>query len=142
MSQEKSQQPKKHKRRLTLRDEKFVKLLVTGEAANPTQAARMAGFTGSYGNRNAHLIMNRPNIANKLKEYVNAGSLDDKAIGALNEILDIPMNNFESASDLSTVASVKMQVIKELNKIQGNYAPTKIDTRSAKFEFKIPSQDD
>lgn len=129
---------KRNRENLSLKQEKLARILASGQAASKTQAMRDAGYSPNTIAAKLTSTVDNPNVQSRIKEIIGAGDFDEKALGTLKEILDIPMTNYDDATDLTSVARIKLDVIKEINKIQGNYAPTRIDSRMLKFQFKPP----
>lgn len=129
------------KKELTYKERRLVQEKIQNPAISNAQAVINAGYNCKNRNiasRVANVILNKPHIQSELKRYIIENNLDDKAISALNDILNEDTSTMEKASERVAARKLKLEVIQEISKIQGNYAPKTSISKSAKVIIQSP----
>ena len=134
--------PKGRKGRLTDQQRVFCEHLNRGMTA--TEAARKAGYSESYANREANQLLDKPQIiaymdklraesrsesvadGKEVREYLTAvlrGDIQDVATGGKDlDYIETPMP-----------AAERTRAAQELAKLDGLYAPTRVDVKVAEY---------
>jgi phage terminase small subunit len=111
------------------RHDKFCLELMEG--CSNAEAARRAGFSVNYSRVYAHSLIKRPTIEARLKELRELATTDKVA-----SVLERKIKLTDVIRNDKAPIKVRIYAIAELNKMEGAYAPTKVETQNQTVAIK------
>jgi phage terminase small subunit len=111
------------------RHEKFCVAKLNGVPS--AEAARQAGFSSKCTDIYGFRLLKRPDIQARLAELQEKASSEDVA-----KVLERKIKLTEIIRDDVTSTRIKIMAIAELNKMEGAYAPTKVETQNQTVAIK------
>ncbi|MDP2671756.1 MAG: terminase small subunit [bacterium] len=118
-------------KKLTLKQEKFVKYYVGEANGNGSLAARKAGYSITKANNEAYKNLGRPHVLTAIRQQLEGAGLSDTYVDeSTRQIIEAGLKNARQAKP-----SVALQAIEMVNKLKDRFPASRNLNLNANLEF-------
>ena len=88
-----------------------------------------AGYTASSAETSTVSPIRNPRVQGAIEDYIRAGKFDGAITKTYTEILALNPEQYHEVSEKVAITKVKLEAVKDLNKIKGSYAPKQVEKK-------------
>lgn len=118
-----------NKHRLNPRQIAFVREYLLNPGQSKKKLMITAGYTPASAENGAMNPLRKSTVQGAIADYVRAGGYNSRIAQTYDEILAMNPNSYDDVSEKTAIARTKLAAVQDLNKIQGNYAATKVEKK-------------